>query len=265
MTDPTANTAPHPPTTARTAPARARSATGSASGPATTPPVLSARGLTRVFTTPAGEVRACDDISFDVAPGELVVVRGPSGAGKTTLLNLVGTLDQPTSGSIEIDGVAVAGLDADSVARLRRDALGFVFQGFGLLDVLTAAENVEVPLRLRRTDAAERDARVREALRTVGLADHADQLPDELSGGQQQRVGIARALVANPRLLLADEPTGQLDSQNAQIVMDLIAELVHQRGVAAVVATHDPVFAARADRVIELRDGRQQPRKNDVK
>jgi len=219
--------------------------------------VLRARGVGRVFTTPAGDVRACADISFDVAPGELVVVRGPSGAGKTTLLNLVGTLDRPTSGSIEIDGVDVAGLDADSLARLRRDALGFVFQGFGLLDVLTAAENVEVPLRLRRTDAATRDERVREALRTVGLADHADQLPEELSGGQQQRVGIARALVANPRLLLADEPTGQLDSQNAQIVMDLIADLVHERGVAAVVATHDPAFAARADRVLELRDGRE--------
>ncbi|WP_382305880.1 ABC transporter ATP-binding protein [Herbiconiux sp. UC225_62] len=227
-----------------------------AAGPATLP-ALRARGVTRVFATPAGEVRACDDVSFDVAPGELVVVRGPSGAGKTTLLNVVGTLDRPTAGSIEIDGVDVADLPPDELASLRRDALGFVFQGFGLLDVLTAAENVEVPLRLRRTDAAERDERVREALRTVGLADHADQLPEELSGGQQQRVGIARALVANPRLLLADEPTGQLDSQNAQIVMDLIVDLVHRRGVAAVVATHDPALAARADRVIQLRDGRQ--------
>jgi len=218
-------------------------------------PILRAEGVGRSFMTPAGTIRACHDISLDVSPGQLVVVRGPSGAGKTTLLNMLGTLDRPTNGTIEIDGINVSTLDSDRVARLRRERIGFIFQGFGLLDVLTAAENVEVPLRLRRISPTERDARVHEALEAVGLSGHAEQLPDELSGGQQQRVGIARALVADPGLLIADEPTGQLDSQNARIVMDLIVDLVHIRGVAGIVATHDPALAERADHVINIRDG----------
>jgi putative ABC transport system ATP-binding protein len=217
---------------------------------------LRAERITRTFTTSAGDVHACVDIDIHVHPGELVVVRGASGAGKTTLLNLLGGLDHPTSGRVWIGDVEATTLDEDALAQLRREQLGFVFQSFGLIPVLSAAENVELPLRIGRVDPTERDQRVAEALRLVGLADHAAQRPGELSGGQQQRVGIARAIVARPRVLIADEPTGQLDSRTASTVMDLIGELVHTQGIAAVVSTHDPLLVQRADRVIELHDGR---------
>ena len=219
-------------------------------------PVLQADGLTRRFSTPAGDVTACEDISLQLEPGRLLVVRGPSGSGKTTLLNLLGALDRPTSGSVSIDGHDLGSLDEDDLAGLRQRSIGFVFQSFGLLPVLTAAENVEVPLRIRRMAPAERDARVLELLDMVGLSQHGAQRPDELSGGQQQRVGIARALAVTPQVLLADEPTGQLDSRTAGGVMDLIVGLVHQSGVAAVVATHDPLLVERADAVLTLHDGR---------
>ncbi|SFS13277.1 putative ABC transport system ATP-binding protein [Microbacterium sp. cf046] len=217
---------------------------------------LRAEKLTRTFSSSAGDVHACVDIDIEVHPGELVVVRGASGAGKTTLLNLLGVLDRPTSGRVWIGDVEATSLDEEALARLRREQLGFVFQSFGLIPVLSAAENVELPLRIARTAPAERDERVAEALRLVGLADHAAQRPGELSGGQQQRVGIARAIVARPQVLIADEPTGQLDSRTAATVMDLIGELVHTQGIAAVVSTHDPLLVQRADRVIELHDGR---------
>ena len=218
--------------------------------------VLEARSLVRVYRSGAGDTHACQDVSLEVRAAELLVVTGPSGAGKTTLLNMLGTLDRPTSGSVTIGGVDVASLDQRELATLRRDRLGFVFQSFGLIETLTAAENVEVPLRLRREPAAVRDARVEEVLALVGLEDHARQRVDELSGGQQQRVGIARALAAGPSLLFADEPTGQLDSGNARIVIDLIRDLVRSQGIAAVVATHDPMIVERADRVVRLHDGR---------
>ena len=216
--------------------------------------------LTRTFTSAAGDVHACIDIDIDVAPGELVVVRGASGAGKTTLLNLLGGLDRPTSGRLWIGDVDTSGLDEEALAALRRERLGFIFQSFGLIPILSAAENVELPLRIAKTPPAERDARVAEALRLVGLADHAAQRPGELSGGQQQRVGIARAIAARPHVLIADEPTGQLDSRTAATVMDLISDLVHSQGLAAVVSTHDPLLVQRADRVIELHSGRVQAR-----
>jgi len=225
---------------------------------ATTSPartVLRAQGLTRVFGSGAGEVRALTDASLEVAAGELLVVRGPSGSGKTTLLNLLGGLDRPTSGTVWLGDAELTALGESAVLTARRDRIGYVFQSFGLVPVLSAAENVEVPLRLRRTAPAERARRVAEALEAVGLTSHAKQRPYELSGGQQQRVGIARALVADPEVLLADEPTGQLDSGTAAIVMDLLARVVHERGVAAVVSTHDPELMARADRVVELHDG----------
>jgi putative ABC transport system ATP-binding protein len=217
---------------------------------------LRAEKLTRTFSSPAGDVHACVDVDLSVAPGELVVVRGASGAGKTTLLNLLGGLDRPTSGRVWIGAVEATSLDEETLARLRREQLGFIFQSFGLIPVLSAAENVELPLRIARTAAAERDERVADALRLVGLADHAAQRPAELSGGQQQRVGIARAIAARPQVLIADEPTGQLDSRTAATVMDLIGDLVHTQGIAAVVSTHDPLLVQRADRVIELHDGR---------
>ncbi|GAA1962471.1 ABC transporter ATP-binding protein [Agromyces allii] len=216
---------------------------------------LAAEHVSRDFATDAGVVHAVVDVSLEVRPGELLVVTGPSGAGKTTLLNLLGGLDRPTSGRVLLGDADLSTLDDDALAAIRRERLGYVFQSFGLIPVLSASENVEVPLRLLRMPPAERDARVVEALEAVGLGAHGAQRPYELSGGQQRRVGIARALAARPSLLLADEPTGQLDSSTAATVIDLIGELVHARGVAAVVTTHDPALVRRADRVLELHDG----------
>ncbi|QDB78401.1 ABC transporter ATP-binding protein [Georgenia sp. 311] len=218
--------------------------------------LLTADRVSRVFTTGAGDVHALTDVSMAVTKGELVVVRGPSGSGKTTLLNLLGGLDRPTSGRVLLgDGRELSALPEKEVLAVRRSRMGYVFQSFGLIPVLSAAENVEIPLRLLEAEPAERETRVAAALDLVGLAGHARQRPYELSGGQQQRVGIARALVAEPDILIADEPTGQLDSATAATIMDLISELTHARGLAAVVSTHDPVLMARADRVVELHDG----------
>jgi putative ABC transport system ATP-binding protein len=217
--------------------------------------VLKAVGVSRVFPSPAGDVTAVRDVDLEVAAGELVVIRGRSGSGKTTLLPLLGGLDKPTSGRVELDGVDLASLGG-GVADVLGVRIASVFQSFGLIAVLSAAENVEVPLRIRRVAPAERRSRVAAALAAVGLAEHAEQRPAELSGGQQQRVGLARALVGDPGILLADEPTGQLDSETGATIMKLIAGFVHQRGMAAVVATHDPAMMKMADRVIELHDGR---------
>jgi putative ABC transport system ATP-binding protein len=218
--------------------------------------VLRAEGLTRVFATPAGEVRAVDGATLEVAAGELVVLQGRSGAGKTTLLTMLGGLDRPTAGRVELDGRALETLDEQELREVRSTRVASVFQTFGLLPVLSAAENVEVPLRILRVPRVERERRVAEALAAVDLSDHAAQRPGELSGGQQQRVGIARAIVIRPALLLADEPTGQLDSETGAAIMDLIARLVADTGMAALVATHDPALAERADRVLRIHDGR---------
>lgn len=216
--------------------------------------VLRAEGLSRTFASPGGDVVAVRDAELSVGAGELVVVAGRSGAGKTTLLTMLGGLDRPTAGRVLVDGVDLAD-PATDLAALRGSRVASIFQTAGLVPVLSAAENVEVPLRIRRVDPDERDRRVAEALRDVGLEDHARQRPGELSGGQQQRVGIARALVMAPGILLADEPTAQLDSETGAQIMELIARLVHDRGTAAVVATHDSTVLARADRVLELHDG----------
>ena len=219
-------------------------------------PVLSARGLRRDYGQAGAVVHAVADVDLDLQPGELVLLRGPSGSGKTTLLNLLGGLDRPTSGEVRIGDQELSTADDDTLARLRSTRLGFVFQSFALLPMLTAAENIEVPLRVVRSEPRARADRVSELLDLVGLAGHANQRPDELSGGQQQRVGIARALANRPDVLIADEPTGQLDSRTAVAMMQLIAELVHQQGAAAIVSTHDTQLGAFADRTLELHDGR---------
>jgi putative ABC transport system ATP-binding protein len=183
-------------------------------------------------------------------------VRGRSGAGKTTLLNLVGGLDRPTAGRVFVDGRDVGAANDRQLLDLRRDTVGFVFQSFGLIPILSAAENVGVPLRLAKVPAAQREGRVAVLLELVGLGGHAAQRPYELSGGQQQRVAIARALANDPDLLIADEPTGQLDSETGRSIMDLLRALVHERGMTALVATHDHALIDLADRVLQLRDGR---------
>ena len=221
-----------------------------------TEPMVAARGLSRTYGAGALAVHALQDVSFDVAPGELVAIVGRSGSGKTTLLNLIGGLDRPDAGTVSVDGTEVTGLDDEGLSRLRRDSISYVFQTFGLIPALTAAENVGVPLRLRRTPADVRDRRVALLLDLVGLRDHADQRPAELSGGQQQRVAIARALADSPRLLVADEPTGQLDAETGLAVMALLRGLVESEGVTVIVSTHDPVLMALADRVLTIADGR---------
>jgi putative ABC transport system ATP-binding protein len=217
--------------------------------------LLAASNLGRTYTTGPTEVEAVKNLSLEVDPGSFVVVRGRSGSGKTTLLNMLGGLDDPTTGTVELDGENLTSMDEATKAQVRRKKVGFIFQAFGLIPILTAVENVEIPLRLTKTGAETRRKRSRELLDLVGLADRIDHRPEELSGGEQQRVAIARALANEPRLLLADEPTGQLDSRTGRVIVDLIINLVHSENIAAIVATHDPAPLAIADRVIELSDG----------
>ena len=219
-------------------------------------PMVEVRGLTRTYDSGPSTVHALRDVSFDVAPGEMVAVVGRSGSGKTTLLNLVGGLDRPDAGTVHVDGTEVTALDDAGLSRLRRETVSYIFQTFGLMPPLTAAENVGVPLRLRRTPVPEREERVALLLDLVGLRDHVEQRPAELSGGQQQRVAIARALAGSPRLLIADEPTGQLDAETGLAIMALLRGVVEAEGLTAVVATHDPVMMSLADRVLTIADGR---------
>ena len=225
--------------------------TDSASGP-----MVHAVGLRRDFLAGDETVHALRGIDLDVRRGEMLAVRGRSGSGKTTLLNLLGGLDRPTAGMVSVDGVEISTQSEGDLVRLRRRTVAYIFQAFGLVPILSAAENVEVPLRLVRANGAERDRRVMELLERVGLGHRARHRPHELSGGEQQRVAIARALANRPRLLLADEPTGQLDSETGRTIMALLHDVVREEGVTAVVATHDPLMLESADRVVELRDGR---------
>lgn len=218
----------------------------------TAAPLVVADGIAHDHRTPAGPLRALDPLDLVVDRGELVVVHGSSGSGKSTLLQILGGLLRPTHGAVLLDGVPLGSRSEDDLLALRRDRVSFVFQDFRLLPELTAAENVEVPLRIARVAPAERDERVRSALADVGLAAHAAQRPEELSGGQQQRVGVARAVVGRPDLLLADEPTAQLDSATSAGIVDLIADLVERTGLAAVVTSSEDAFRDRAARVIEL-------------
>jgi putative ABC transport system ATP-binding protein len=213
-------------------------------------------GVSRDFGYGQAVVHAVRDVSFTAAAGELLAIRGRSGAGKTTLLNVIGGLDQPTAGRVWVDGHEVTAAGERELLALRRHTIGFVFQSFGLLPILSAAENVGVPMRLAKLPATQREERVAMLLELVGLGEHALQRPYELSGGQQQRVAIARALANEPKLLIADEPTGQLDLETGRSIMDLLRALVRARGVTALVATHDPALLDLADRVLTLRDGK---------
>ncbi|WP_381793426.1 ABC transporter ATP-binding protein [Streptomyces niveus] len=231
------------------------SSTGTAVVDGTAGPMVRVTGLHRSYGTGAAAVHALRGVSFTVPRGELIALKGRSGSGKTTLLNLVGGLDTPDDGQITVDGTDLATLGESGLLEMRRDRIGFIFQSFGLIPILTAAENVGVPLRLRRADPREREERVALLLALVGLGDHAAQRPGELSGGQQQRVAIARALANRPALLIADEPTGQLDAETGLAVMELLRAVVRSEGVTALVATHDAQLLGLADRVLELADG----------
>ncbi len=214
------------------------------------------RSVRRTYGSGRTAVTALHDVSLQVAEGELVALVGRSGSGKTTLLNIVGGLDRPDHGEVIVDGSDLAQLDEAGRERVRRESVAFIFQGFGLLPELTAAENVGLPLRLRRLPPADRERRAATLLDLVGLGEHGGHRPDEMSGGQMQRVAIARALAGSPRLLIADEPTGQLDTETGLAVMALIRGVVEAEGMTAIVSTHDPVMMALADRAVRIEDGR---------
>lgn len=221
-----------------------------------TQPLVATRDLRREFKLGGETIHAVNDVSLEISRGELVVIRGRSGSGKTTLLNLIAGLDQPTAGDLWIDGVQTTKLGEHERVRLRREKMGFVFQAFGLLPLLSARENVEVPLRIAKLERREREARSAAALSAVGLLPRASHRPYELSGGEQQRVAIARALVNQPKLILADEPTGQLDSNTGREIIALMRRLVDEQRITLLVVTHDPVVVEAADAVHELRDGK---------
>ncbi len=211
--------------------------------------------VTRRYGSGSAAVTALDNVSVTVPAGAVVALAGRSGSGKTTLLNCIGGLDRPTSGTITVDGANVTRMSERQRTAMRRDRVAFVFQTFGLVPMLTAIENVGLPLRLKGMRPAEREARVAELLEMVGLAGHGQQRPAELSGGQQQRVAIARALAGKPRLLIADEPTGQLDADTGAQILTLLKDVVSAQGMTALISTHDPTLMEAADLTIRLADG----------
>jgi putative ABC transport system ATP-binding protein len=217
--------------------------------------MLTLTDICRTYRTEEVETRALDRVSLEVATGEFVAIMGPSGCGKTTLLNILGLLDSPDSGEFRFFGVDVAKYSEQQLTALRRTGVGLVFQNFNLIDDLNVQENVEVALLYRGISRAERKRKVTAALEQVGIPHRARHVPNQLSGGQQQRVAIARALVAEPKLILADEPTGNLDTENGAVVMDLLAQ-VNAAGTTVVMVTHSLVHAARASRTVKLLDGR---------
>ena len=219
------------------------------------PPVIKLEGLTKVFSTEEVETHALSGISVEIQRGEYVSIAGPSGCGKSTLLSILGLLDSPTKGSYELNGRPVAELKPSDRARVRNREIGFIFQSFNLIGDLTVFENVELPLTYRGMSPKERRQRVTDALERVGMAHRAKHLPSQLSGGQQQRVAVARAVAGEPVILLADEPTGNLDSKSGEAVMDLLREL-YETGATICMVTHDPRYARHANRHIHLFDGR---------
>jgi putative ABC transport system ATP-binding protein len=218
-------------------------------------PLIQLEGVTKVFYTDEVETHALASIHLEIKKGEYVSIAGPSGCGKSTLLSLLGLLDSPTEGKYGLDGRQVADLTLADRARIRNLQIGFIFQSFNLIGDLTVFENVELPLTYRGMKAAERRQKVNESLERVGMAHRARHLPSQLSGGQQQRVAVARAVAGNPLILLADEPTGNLDSKSGEAVMELLREL-HRGGATLCMVTHDPRYARHADRTIHLFDGR---------
>ena len=218
-------------------------------------PLIQLADVSKIFTTDEVETHALSDVHLEILSGEYVAITGPSGCGKSTLLSILGLLDSPTSGSYTLNGQSVAKIGRAERARIRNREVGFIFQSFNLIADLTVAENVELPLTYRGLSAAERRERVAEALERVGMQHRGRHLPGQLSGGQQQRVAVARALAGRPAILLADEPTGNLDSANGETVMELLREL-HRAGATICMVTHDPRFARHADRTVHLFDGR---------
>ncbi|MCX8007171.1 MAG: ABC transporter ATP-binding protein [Coriobacteriia bacterium] len=218
--------------------------------------IVETKGLTKVYGSGETAVVALDHVDLTLDAGEFVAVMGPSGCGKSTLLNLIGGLDAPTSGTVVIDGREISTLSDDEMTRLRRERIGFVFQFFNLIPVLDASENAALPLVLNGTGAAEARRKAEEWLGRVGLGDRLRARPDQLSGGQQQRVAIARALVSEPALVLADEPTGNLDSKSSEEIASLLRQVSAEWGRAVLMVTHDPRIAAHADRIVFMRDGR---------
>ncbi len=225
------------------------------SPPSEAAPLIELRDVTKIYGHGDAEVRALGGVSLRIACGEFVAIIGASGSGKSTCMNVIGCLDRPTGGSYQFRGVEVAELDLDQLALLRRHYIGFVFQGFNLLARTTALENVELPLVYKRVPAGERRERAMEALRAVGLEGREHHAPSELSGGQQQRVAIARAIVSDPSIVLADEPTGNLDTARKAEIMRLLIDLNRSRGITVVMVTHEPDIARWARRIIEFRDG----------
>ncbi len=217
--------------------------------------ILQTTALRRDYRLGRANITALGGVDLAIGRGEFVAIMGPSGCGKSTLLNLLGGLDQPSSGAVLLDGHNLAEYNEEQLAALRREKLGFIFQRHDLFPVLTAQENVEFPMLLANVPRSERQLRAAVLLDSVDLPDKADHLPDELSSGQQQRVGIARALANSPLILLADEPTGNLDSTTASEVIDVLAALNRNKGLTLVMVTHDPETAARADRILQLKDG----------
>ena len=218
-------------------------------------PLIKTEGLCKDYVTGSTVVHALTDLTMTIQPGDFVAIMGPSGSGKSTCMHLMGCLDTPTRGAYEFEGQSVAALDADDLAALRNDRIGFVFQSFNLLARASALENVEMPLMYGRTPRRARHARAIEALEAVGLGDRLDHRPNQLSGGQMQRVAIARAIVNRPALILADEPTGALDSQTSQEIMALL-ETLNEQGITVVVVTHDAEVGAHANRILTFHDGR---------
>jgi putative ABC transport system ATP-binding protein len=218
-------------------------------------PVIQTAYLTKIYKMGDVEVRALAGVSFKIYKGEVVSIMGPSGSGKSTLMNLLGCLDRPTSGRYVLDSEEVSTLDDDELASIRNRKVGFVFQSFNLLSRQSALANVELPMRYAGAGGLDRRERAKSALESVGLADRIEHRPTELSGGQQQRVAIARALVNNPAILMADEPTGNLDSKSGKEIMELLLNLNRTSGTTLIIVTHDPMIAAQTQRVIRLRDG----------